>query len=176
MKIFPEFYLGGFPPNMYLTPKAAYDKIREDYDDEIIIAGYSEINLLNFYSSALIIDGDNYYSTRKTEPWGRMEKKLYQSSSEIPKVYDLSIGKTLVLLCNDAFEVKFGKVTYSEELWGTSNIDLIVVVSHWENGIDEFLIKRGVKRLAKGTECNRWILCDTFNGFRDSGNIDFDYC
>lgn len=160
---------------MYCTPKTAYEKIRNDYNDDVIICGYSEIDVFDFYSSALIVDKNEYYSTRKTEPWGRVEGKIYQPSSQIPKVYDLSIGKTLVLLCNDAFEVQFGKVTYSGELWGEGNIDLIVVISHWENGIDEFLVDRGIKRLAKGTKCDKWILCDTFNGFRDSGNIEFDH-
>ena len=103
------------------------------------------------------------------------EKKTYDFSNEIPSIHDLSIGKTLVILCNDAFELKFGKIKYAKQLWGDQNVDLIVVISYWENGIDEFLVGRGVKRLAKAVQCEKWILRDHFNGFRDSGNIDFSF-
>jgi len=175
MKIFPEFFLGGFPPKILCSPTSAYERMRDKYDDDVLIFGYSEMDKLDFYSSALIVDGDSHYSTRKTEPWGKEEKKVYKPSPKIPKVFSTSIGNLLVLLCNDAFEVKFGQVAYSKQLWQKDKIDLIVVLSHWQNGIDEFLVKRGILRLSKGTECNKWILCDTFNGYRDSGNINFKY-
>ena len=175
LKIFPEYHLGGYPPKGFYNQETAYQKMKDEAQDSIVIFGYSEIHSLDLYSSALIIDGDTYYNTRKSEPWGALEKKIYDFSDEIPAIHDLSIGKTLVVLCNDAFESNFGKQKYSKELWGNEEIDLIVIISYWKNGIDKFLINRGIKRLAKGTDCNKWILRDHFNGFRDSGNIDFKF-
>jgi len=175
MKIFPEFYLGGFPSKMFCSSLTAYQKMCDKHTDDIVVFGYSEMDGLKFYSSAMVVDGNEYCSVRKTEPWGKIEKKIYQPWAEIPPVLKLSIGNVLVLLCNDAFEVKFGKIAYSQELWSKENLDLIIIISNWENGIEEFLINRGIKRIAKGTGCEKWILCDSFNGFFDSGNIDFEY-
>ena len=174
--IYPEFCLGGFPPKQFYTQYEAFKLIRSRHLDSngVIISGYSETEGFNTYSSAIIVDGDNYYNSRKMEPWGRGEKSIYNPTNEVPSIFSTSIGNILTIICNDAFETRLGQVKKSEEIWGENVVDLLVIVSYWENGIEEFLVDRGIKRMAKGLNCGNWVLCDNFNGVLKSENFGYN--
>jgi len=102
---------------------------------------------------------------RKSEAWGRAEKSWMSGSGHPPAPIDLSIGKTLVILCADAFESRYGARRRAMGIWGDIGVEWVMVPSYWERGIDEFLIRRGVRRLARALGA-RWMVNDAFHGRR----------
>ncbi|MHA1217012.1 MAG: hypothetical protein ACTSPX_06815, partial [Candidatus Thorarchaeota archaeon] len=137
--------------------------------DGVVIAGYVEKAGDQFYSSAIVLDGDNSpFNVRKSEPWGRREKSWLSGSGHAPPVLDLSIGKTLVIICVDAFESRFGAKQVARGIWGDDCIDWVLAPSYWPSDIDTYLIKRGVWRLARAVGGAKWIVSDAFHGVRCS--------
>jgi len=131
-----------------------------------VVAGYVEQAGDEFYSSAIMLDGDNGpFNVRKSEPWGRGEKSWLSGSGHPPPVLDLSIGRTSVILCVDAFESRYGARKMAQGTWGGMGVEWVLVPSYWERGIDEFLILRGVRRLARALGA-RWVVSDAFHGMR----------
>ena len=77
---------------------------------------------------------------------------------------ELSVGRTLVIICVDAIESRYGAKQVARKWW--SDVDWVLVPSYWPSDIDTYLIKRGVWRLARAVGDARWIVSDAFHGVR----------
>jgi len=162
----PEYHLTGYEKGTGITQDEAMGLARE-LGAGVVVAGYVEKAGDRFYSSAIVLDGDNGpFNVRKSEAWGSSEKSWMSGSGHPPPVLDLSIGKTLVIICVDAFESRFGARKVARGLW--SEVDWVLVPSYWPSDIDTYLIKRGVWRLARAVGNAKWIVADASHGLRCS--------
>ena len=168
MQVFPEYYLTGFSPQNAISQQTA-THLAEGLGDGLVIAGYVERDGDDFFSSAIVVDVDgNSYNVQKSESWGQSEDWLSDGSG--PQLLKLSIGNTLVLLCADAFENRFGARYKAQEMWGESSVDWVVVPSAWEKGIEKFLVKRGLWRLSRAVGNPKWVISDVYNDVLYSWN------
>jgi predicted amidohydrolase len=162
--LLPEFHLTGLPPEKAITPSQAAEMV-SPLPGDVIVAGYVEQDNGLFYSSAIVVDrGGSIHNIRKSEPWGRTEKEWLTGSHCAPPALELSIGPTIVILCADAFETRFGARNRAQAEWGSSGIEWVLVPSSWKRNIDKLLIKRGVWRLARAVGGAKWIVCDSESG------------
>lgn len=162
--LLPEFHLTGFTPEEAITPSQAAE-IVSPLPGDVVVAGYVERDNNSFYSSAIVVDrGGSIHNIRKSEPWGRKEKSWLTGSHCAPPLLELSIGLTIVVICRDAFESRYGARKRAQAEWGSNGIEWVLVPSHWQSGIDEFLIRRGVWRLARAVGDAKWMVSDTFHG------------
>jgi predicted amidohydrolase len=161
--LLPEFHLTGFSQDNALTRSQAAEMASSL--PGVVVAGYVEKHGSSFYSSAIVVDENgSVYNVRKSEPWGRKEKSWLTGSHCAPPILELSIGKTIVIICRDAFETHYGARKVAQAEWGSRGIDWVLVPSHWKSGIHKLLIKRGVWRLARAVGGAEWIVSDTYNG------------
>jgi len=129
--LFPEFHLTGFERGNGITQEEAIERARE-LGEGLVVAGYVERDGDDFYSSATVVDGDKgSFNIRKSEPWGRSEGSWLSGSGHPPAPIDLSIGKTLVILCADAFETRYGARKRAIEIRGGMGIEWLIVPSYW---------------------------------------------
>jgi predicted amidohydrolase len=140
---------------------------------QVVVAGYVERHGSSFYSSAIVVDEDgSVHNVRKSEPWGNSEKVWMSGSGHAPFVLDLSIGRTLVILCADAFETRYGAKHRAEQIWGHEKIDWVLVPSHWQKSFEDMLIRRGVLRLVRALGNPQWVVSDTYHGRIHSSEWD----
>jgi predicted amidohydrolase len=133
--LLPEYHLTGYEKGKGIIQEEAAELACE-LGDGVIVAGYVERAGDEFYSSAILLDGDNRpLNIRKSEPWGRSEKRRLSGSGHPPAPIDLSIGKTLVILCADAFESRYGARKMAQEAWGGMGVEWVLVPSYWESGL-----------------------------------------
>ena len=170
--LLPEYHLTGFSQQKAITQSEAAEMATEN-DGQVVIAGYVEKMGNDFYSSAIVLDEDgSIHNVRKSEPWGNSEKIWMSGSGHAPFVLDLSIGPTLVLICADIFESRYGSKKRAQQLWGHEKIDWVLVPSHWQNSFGDMLIRRGVLRLVRALGNPKWIVNDTYHGRVDSSDWD----
>lgn len=170
--LLPEFHLTGFSQQEAITQSDAAI-LAEGYDGQVVVAGYVERMGNDFYSSAIVRDEDgSIYNVRKSEPWGNSEKAWISGSGHAPFVLDLSIGRTLVIICADAFETRYGARHKAQQLWGHEKIEWVLVPSHWQKSFEDMLIRRGVLRLVRALGNPEWIVSDTYHGRIDSSEWD----
>jgi len=163
--LYPEFHLTGFERGKGITQEEAIESARQ-LGTGLVVAGYVERDGDDFFSSAIVVDGNKgSFNVRKSEPWGRSEGSWLSGSHHPPAPVDLTIGKTLILLCVDAFETRYGARKWAREIWGGMGVEWVIVPSYWEGDIDQYLIKRGVWRLARALGA-RWMVSDWFHGMR----------
>lgn len=162
--LLPEFHLTGFHKGSGITQAQAED-IAQALPGGVVVAGYVEEDDGRFYSSAIVLDGlGGIHHVRKSAPWGRSERSWMSGSGHAPPVLELAIGRTIVILCVDAFETRFGATHRAQETWGSSGIDWVLVPSCWPNDIHRYLIRRGVWRLARAVGGAQWMVRDKHHG------------
>jgi predicted amidohydrolase len=162
--LLPEFHLTGFSQQEAITQSDA-TILAEAYDGQVMVAGYVERHGSSFYSSAIVVDENgSIYNVRKSGPWGNAEKAWMSGSGHAPFVLDLSIGRTLVIICADAFETRYGAKYRAEQVWGHERIDWVLVPSHWQKSFEDMLIRRGVLRLVRAVGNPQWVVSDTYHG------------
>ena len=170
--LLPEFHFTGFSQQEAITQSDAAI-LAKGYDGQVVIAGYVERIGNDFYSSAIVLDENgSIYNVRKSGPWGNSEKAWMSGSGHAPFVLDLSIGRTLVIICADAFETRYGARHRAEQLWGREKIDWVLVPSHWQKSFEDMLIRRGVLRLVRALGNPEWIVSDTYHGQVHSSEWD----
>ena len=162
--LLPEYHLTGFSKENALTQSEAAE-MASSLPGRVVVAGYVEEDNSLFYSSAIVVDENgSVYNVRKSEPWGRKEKSWLSGSGHAPPALELSIGRTIVLICRDAFETHYGAKKVAQAEWGSRGIEWVLVPSHWKSGIHKLLIKRGVWRLARAVGGAEWIVSDSYHG------------
>ena len=119
--LLPQYHLTGYENGKGITQEEAME-LACGLGDGVVVSGYVEQDGDRFYSSAIVLDGDNgLLNVRESEPWGRSEKSWMSGSHHPPPALDLSIGRTLVILCVDAFGSRFGPREVVRGLW--SDVD-----------------------------------------------------
>lgn len=162
--LLPEFHLTGFHRGSGITRAQAED-IAQALPGGVVVAGYVENDNGRFHSSAIVLDGlGGIHHVRKSAPWGRSERCWMSGSGHAPPVLELAIGRTIVILCVDAFESRFGATHRAQGLWGNRDVEWVLVPSCWQGDIHRYLIKRGVWRLARAVGGARWMVFDKHHG------------
>jgi len=100
--IFPEYHLTDFPPQVPLLKQEAHNILSgyEKYGFDVLISGYVETENKKNFSSCIVIDGEKTFNVRKIHVH-KDEQSIITPSKEMKRPIDLSIGRTLIIICRE---------------------------------------------------------------------------
>ena len=158
--LLPEFELTDYPAKHPLSVKQA-SKIVEKFDADIKIAGFVEQNRSKLYSTCIVLDNTNTHVVRKYVP-SKTEKNVLDPSFERPSFLNLSIGKTIILLCSDT------KLFVNDDLFIAKCLDgkvrTVFLVSAWgRNFVNAIKL---MSNFAKKSNLKHCYIVDRFHGLK----------
>jgi predicted amidohydrolase len=158
--LLPEFELTDYPTKHPLSVKKA-SQIVGQFDANIKIAGFVEKNLSRLYSTCIVVDGTNVHVVRKYIP-SKTERDVLDPSFERPSFMNLSIGKTIILLCSDT------KIFANDDLFISQCLDNkarnVFLVSAWLKNFDKAI--KLMTNLAKELNLRQCYIMDRFHGLK----------
>jgi predicted amidohydrolase len=158
--IFPEYHLTDFPPQVPLAKKEAYNILDgyKNFGFDVLISGYVEKDNNENYSSCLIIDGENTYNVRKKHV-DEDEQKVINPCVEKKEPIELSIGRTLIIICVEFKSLIESEYTNIDKQGNIENLLLISAMFHkFEENTEKCL------NYCKDYKIKRFITSDRFFG------------
>ena len=158
--LLPEFELTDYPAKNPLSVKKA-SQILKRFDADIKIAGFVEENMSKFYSTCIVLDNKNTNVVRKYIPW-KTEKDILDPSFERHSFLNLSIGKTIILLCSDT------RLFVNDDLFIyqclENKVSNVFLVSAWLRNFDKAIYL--MNNLTKELNLRHCYIIDRFYGLK----------
>lgn len=158
VRLFPEFELTDYPPQLCMNAQMAIAWIRNSTAD-ISIAGFVETAGKKQFSSCVVIDGRNEYIVRKFKPF-RTEVGTISGNDEKPPILPLSIGNTVIMLCSDLrlFMTDDDFLDHCKQF----GIKIGILLSAWKHNFHDAIDL--MRAFRDKTDLMESIIVDRFNG------------
>ena len=156
--LMPEYELTDYPPANPLTHEEAAEQIQVS-DADITIAGFVESSAGKLYSSCIVSEEKNIHIIRKNKPY-TTEVDIISDSVDITPVLDLSIGKTIILICSDA--ILFGENDIFLYEWKTAGVEVAILVSAWKHNFGKAVDV--MNHIVDSVGIKHCFIIDRFNG------------
>ena len=156
--LMPEYELTDYPPINPLTQEEAAERI-QGLDADITIAGFVESSAGKLFSSCIVLEERNIHIIRKNKPY-TTEVDIICESVDIPPVLDLSLGKTIILICSDA--ILFGEEDAYLQNWNAVGVEIAILVSAWKHNFGKAV--EVMNHIVDAVGIKHCYIIDRFNG------------
>ena len=158
--VFPEYHLTDFPPQTPLTMQEAYELLMayEKHGFDVLISGYVERENNNNFSSCIVIDDGKTHNIRKVRPY-KDEEKFISPSTDKKNTIDLSIGKSLFIICHEFSLLLEGEY---QDIIAKSDIDNLILISAMFHKFEENT--KTCLNYCKEHKIKRFVTSDRFFG------------
>ena len=160
--IYPEYHLTDFPPQVHLAKEEATNILDgyKKFGFDVLISGYVEKDNNKNYSSCLVIDGEKTHNVRKTRVH-EDEQKIINPCIDKKEPIELSIGRTLIIICVEFKSLTAGEYTDIDMKGNIDNLLLISAMSHKFEENTAMCLK-----YCKKNQIKRFITSDRFFGLK----------